>query len=152
MNPSKRCRRTRSRQLELEFRSWGGKRRGAGRKPKGERRGVSHRSRPAIRAVHPAHVVTRAVAGLPSLRRDALRRAIERAFVACCARPGFRLVHYSIQSNHLHMVVEVDDERALARAMKVLLVRVAREVNRILRRAGSLFVDRYFARALTTPR
>jgi REP element-mobilizing transposase RayT len=91
-------------------------------------------------------------AGLPSLRRERARLAIERAFSLGAERAGFRLVHYSIQSNHLHLIVEAHDRRALSRGMQGLTVRIARALNALWDRNGAVFADRYHARALRTPR
>jgi hypothetical protein len=62
-----------------------------------------------------------------------------------------RLVHYSVQSNHLHLVVEAANRRALTRGMQGLAIRLARRVNASVGRKGRLFNDRYHARALRTP-
>ena len=98
------------------------------------------------------HVTVRLRAGLPSLRRDAARAAIERAFSAGAERFGFRLTQYSLQSNHVHLLAEAGDESALSRGMQGLLVRVARALNRVWRRIGAVYSDRYHARQLRTPR
>src|SRR5262249_53716661 len=90
--------------------------------------------------------------GLPNLRRDAARAAIERSFRAAGERFGFRLAQYSLQSNHVHLIAEANDRTALSRGMKGLLVRVARALNRLWKRRGSVFSDRYHARQLKTPR
>ena len=67
-------------------------------------------------------------------------------------RFGFRLVHYSVQANHLHLLVEAEGKRALARGMKGLKVRLARKINAIAGRTGTVFTDRYHARVLSSPR
>ena len=140
------------RQHQLAFRNWGGARRGAGRKPSGDRPRVSHSARPALAARHPVHVTVRAKAGLPSLRRDASRRALERVIACASDRLGARVVHYSIQSNHVHFVIEAASRVALSRAMLGLQVRLARALNELWRRAGAVLADRYHARILSTPR
>ena len=61
-----------------------------------------------------------------------------------------RLVHYSVQSNHLHLLVEVPDRRSLSRGMQGLGVRLAKAVNRVLGRSGTVFAERYHARRLRT--
>ena len=58
----------------------------------------------------------------------------------------------AVQSNHLHFVAESSDECALTRGMIGLVVRLARGLNRLWKRSGQVFPDRYHARALTTPR
>ncbi len=65
---------------------------------------------------------------------------------------GIRLVHYSVMTNHLHFVCEVQDEGALSRGIKGLSVRIARALNRIWKRSGRVFADRYHAHVLKTPR
>src|SRR6185295_15711175 len=64
----------------------------------------------------------------------------------------FRLVQYSVQSNHVHLIVEATDRKSLSRGAQGLAVRVARCVNRALARRGPLWSERYHARALRTPR
>jgi hypothetical protein len=72
--------------------------------------------------------------------------------VGGCTRLGFRLVHYSVQRNHLHLIVEAPSARVLARAMQGLAVRLARRLNAVFRRKGSVFADRYHAHVAATPR
>ena len=97
------------------------------------------------------HVVMRLRAGLPSLRRKDPYRVLKKHFWRGCDRFGFRLVHYSVQANHLHFIVEARDKRALARGMNGLNVRLARGLNKLWDRKGRLFADRYFSRILRTP-
>ncbi len=139
-------------QTELSFRGWGGRRPGAGRKPKEPGRVVSHEKRAPLAARFPVHVVVRLVKGLPSLRDPELYKVVREAFAAGCERFGFRLVQYSVQGNHLHLIAEAEDRVALSRGMKGLLVRIARAVNRVWKRKGKVFAERYFDRILKTPR
>jgi len=139
-------------QLAFAFRTWGGKRKGAGRPPKGNTAGVSHLRRSRLSLHHPLHITLRIAAGVPSLRDGRLFERVRFALAAGRERFGFRLVHFSVQSNHLHLIAEALDSRALALGMQGLSVRLARAVNRTLARRGRLFSDRYHARALKTPR
>jgi REP element-mobilizing transposase RayT len=113
---------------------------------------VSHRTREALAARHPVHVTVRLHDGLPNLRRDAARAVIERCFLAARTRHRICLAHYSLQSNHVHLIAEADDHVVLSRGMQGLLVRVARALNRLWRRRGPVFADRYHARHLRSPR
>jgi REP element-mobilizing transposase RayT len=65
---------------------------------------------------------------------------------------GLRVVHYSIQGNHLHLIVEAQNALALSRGMQRLATRMAKQLNALAGRHGGVFVDRYHARALTSPR
>lgn len=127
---------------------WGGSRPNAGRK-RGDK--VRHCSRGRFRRL-PAHVTLRVRSDVPSLRTVPIVHEIERTFAAGCARPGFRLVHYSLQGNHAHLIVEADDRDALGRGMKAIAARLALAVNRVAHRHGPVFADRYHHQLLSTPR
>jgi len=142
---------TRPRQLELPWRTWGGKRAGAGRKPAAGRAGVPHRARPNHSERHPVHVTMRIERGLPSLRRQVIFAELRGDF-ARASRASFRVVHFSVQSTHVHLLVEANDTVSLSRGIAGLSIRLARSVNRVLSRRGRVWGDRYHARALRTPR
>jgi REP element-mobilizing transposase RayT len=134
------------------FRTWGGKREGAGRKPK--RPGaVSHAKRPGLSSRYPVHISLGVDDKLPGLRRPDLLEAIE-----ACLREvrnnydNFRIVHYSIQDHHLHLVVEAAGRTALSRGMQGLNIRVAKRINKVLGRKGTVFIDRYHETILRSPR
>lgn len=148
------ARRTRQLPLSLRERSrWGGRREGAGRKRKpGAPVRLPHESRERLDRPLPAHVTLRVRTGVPSLRSVPIVREIERTFAAGCTRKGFRLVHYSLQGNHAHLIVEARDRDALGRGMKSIAARLARAVNRVANRTGRVFADRYHLRLLPTPR
>ncbi|MEQ1894898.1 MAG: transposase [Planctomycetota bacterium] len=142
--------REKAKQATFGFTDWGGKRKGAGRKPKGERALVTHRPRPKLKHYTPALVTLRLCANLPSLRDDGVLAVVKDARLKS-AREDFRIVHFSIQTNHLHLIVEAQDNAVLARGMKSFAVRLAKLLNREWRRKGRVFVDRYHLQVLGTP-
>jgi REP element-mobilizing transposase RayT len=131
---------------------WGGKRRGAGRKPNGDRAGVTHQKRPALDERYPVHVTLRVRERVVNLRGAQAFQIIKSSFNRNRDRFGFRLNHFSVQGNHMHLIVEAEDERALARGMHALEIRIALALNRLMgRRRGRVFADRYHSRILKTP-
>jgi REP element-mobilizing transposase RayT len=98
------------------------------------------------------HVTARLRSDLPSLRRARVVAAIERTFRRGCAREDCRMVHYWLERDHVRLVVEAADVRALRRRVRALLIRVARAANAIWRRRGAVFADRYHLHLLRTPR
>jgi REP element-mobilizing transposase RayT len=122
-----------------------------GPKP-GLRPGVRHRARAVHKYWNPLHVTMRAVGGLPSFRAQTLFGAFERA-VRRTRRDDFRVVEFSVQDDHLHLIVEADDNDALARGMKSFSVRANRLFNAALGRGrGRVWADRYHRRDLTSAR
>jgi putative transposase len=138
-------------QLGLPFKAGrGGARAGAGRKcsPVG-RRHTAHRARPQHRAAHPVHVTVRCT--VASLRKQRVVRTVLGA-LRDSRRQHFRIAHYSVQDNHLHLLIEAENKRALSAGMRGLTVRLARRVNKLLGRSGPLCADRWHAHALNSPR
>jgi putative transposase len=131
---------------------WGGARPGAGRKPAAGRSPVPHRARPKHQARHPVHVTL----------RSAFRplRSLHVFPTVCLAIKGstkrdplhFRVLHFSVQWDHLHLIVEASDQRALSSGVRSLAIRIALYVNALVRRRGRLWADRWHGRALTSPR
>lgn len=132
-------------------RTWGGRRDGAGRVSSKRRPDVSHATRPPHDPRHPVHVTLRATRGLRSLRSEPAFSALVRAFTAA-NRDAFRVVHFSVQTDHVHLIVEADSRGDLRRGLNSLNCTAARAVNRAWKRSGPVWGDRYHARALTTPR
>jgi len=129
----------------------GGPRPRAGR-PAGNGSEVPHLKRPVFKEAEPAHVTIRIRKGISSLRVKKVIRAFRRSLREVLARDDFRLVVYSIQRNHLHLIIEAADNDAMASGMKAVASRLARVVNRVFKRSGKVVDGRYHMRALTTPR
>lgn len=127
----------------------GGPRPGAGR-PKSSRK-MPHGVREAFKRVTPIHVTLRVVDGLPSLRRKNVYRRMLHCFEKA-RTDRFQVVRHSVQGNHLHLIVEANSKAALSRGMQGLGIRLAKQCNRVLRRRGKFFSDRYHARILRSPR
>jgi len=136
----------------LSFRQNGGRRAGAGRKPKGEKAGVSHRPRTLLAARFPAHVTMKLQRGLPRLRSRREYASLRAAFAAGCERSGFRLTHYAVLNDHLHFLVEARNRAALSRGLQGLAIRIAKALNKLWQHHGTVFADRYHDRILKTPR
>ena len=142
------------RQRALVFRTWGGKRKGAGRPRKDGsvgRPGVPHVTRPVLAERFPVHVTWRMERGVWNLRTRRCFSVMQRAMFAGALKGGFRLVHYAVMGNHVHLIVEAPNRLRLARGMQGLGIRIARALNRVMGRRGRVIGDRYHAHILRTP-
>ena len=137
--------------LPLGNRWVGGRKRPRRRLPT-ERGSVPHRARALHRSSNPVHVTVRTV--LRSLRSQYMFPTVRGVIVALNRRwfGRFRVVHFSAQADHLHLIVEAEDRAALLGAMRGLGVSLARRVNRLIFRHGRVVADRWHSRALGTPR
>lgn len=139
-------------QPELPFRKvkkrWGGEREGAGR-PRGSR--ASHHARPRFEKPTPVHATVRVRRHVWNLRSRRSYRRIGECLEKACGRLGLRVIEYSVLGNHIHLIVEADDNLALSRGMQGLTIRLARALNALMNGKGSVFDDHYDARLLRTP-
>ncbi|MBL8901482.1 MAG: transposase [Planctomycetes bacterium] len=143
--------RRKNQQLEFDFRQHGGKRKGAGRKPKNAEPGLPHRQRAMKKRGQPLLITVRLADGLPSLRRGRALKLVLAALSASSDRHGMRIIHYTVQDNHLHLLVEADDRECVARGMNALLSPLARALNKLWARRGKVFPERYHDEVISTP-
>jgi REP element-mobilizing transposase RayT len=141
------------------FKQHGGKRRGAGRPPKGKRAGSSHKPRPFLHERYPVHVVLRVVGEIGSLCKRSRYQAIREATLTTARREDFRIVHLSLQRDHVHLLVEAKNTQALSAGMQGFQISAAKHLNAAIskrrpgpRRRGRVFSDRYHAEIITSPR
>ena len=81
-----------------------------------------------------------------------LVRDLERSLREAKGRKGFRVIAYSFQRDHVHLLVEAEDTRALARGMKSIGARIARAVRRAFGGRGPVLTERYHQRGVRSPR
>ena len=136
-------------QLEFPSKGRGGRRPGAGR-PKKKPSRVPHLKRQCFAGTFPLHVSLKIRHEVGDLRTDKRFLRIQRAFRYGCDRFGMRVAQFSVQGNHIHLIVEAADRRSLAKGMQGLAIRLARGVNRVAKRSGSVFSERYHAHVLKT--
>ena len=135
-----------ARQLRIRFRQ---SRRG---RPKSADSGVPHLRREELSRHHGVHVTMRVGSAIRSMRRQRVVFALEEAFRQARIRFGMRIVHYSIQGNHLHLIVEAADKDALSKGMQGLAIRLAKTLNRLFNHKGSVWADRYHSHVLKSRR
>jgi len=143
--------RRRPKQLKMELRTWGGRRAGSGRKPKGRKAGVPHTKRPVVSRHHPVHVTLRVDRAYRNLRTKQRCAVLKRAF-AGAQREGFRITDWSIQRDHIHLIAEATNASLLSRGIQSFSIRAAKGLNALCGRRGVVFPDRYHVHVLKTPR
>jgi REP element-mobilizing transposase RayT len=121
-------------------------RRGVGRPAKKIKsaHAITHQPRPKLGKKEVLHLTLKLRRGLPTLRRDKPFKAIQRSFYKYSEGDGFRLVHFSVQHDHLHIIAEADSKKALSRAMHRLAISISRRLNGLWKRLGGVWTGRVF--------
>lgn len=131
-----------SKQLKLNLYkgTWGGRRPGSGRK-RIHSKGVSHRSREEVKLRTPLHINFKFRA---FIKNKACLRLLNRAIINARSH-GLRVNHYSLQSNHIHLIVESENNEVLTRGMRSLTVTFAKGLKK-----GRVQIERYHLHVLKT--
>jgi REP element-mobilizing transposase RayT len=137
-------------QLDFGFRTPPRKRKRKRGRPRKAGAGVPHLKR-EVSPRHPLHVTLRVRRHVWNLRARRCFRIIEAAFFAAAQRVDARIAQFSVQHDHVHMLVEAGDARGLGSAMQSMCIRVAKGLNVVMDRKGAVFADRYHSRSLRTP-
>jgi REP element-mobilizing transposase RayT len=120
----------------------GGRRPHSGRK-RVHSKGVAHRTREKVSGRTPLHINFKfrtRIKNKQSLR--ILKRAMEKA-----AMHGLRIIHFSMQSNHMHFIMEAPNNEILTRGMRALTISFAKGLKQ-----GRIQVERYHLHVLRTVR
>jgi REP element-mobilizing transposase RayT len=144
-------------QVEIELKTWGGKRKGAGRPPKGFRSSEPHKQRERFTLLTAVHVTLRLVSKFGSLRKRDTYLGLRKATCAVLGRSDFRIVHLSPENDHVHVIVEAENNAALAKGIQAFEISAAQHLNQAITkrrghtRRGKVFADRYHARLIKSP-
>ncbi len=128
----------------------GGRRPGSGRK-RIHSKGVAHRHREKVHHRHPMHINFKVVKGVSNLRNKTILKALKRAIVNA-RRMGLKVNQYSLQSNHVHLVVEAGSNHILTKGMRSLTITFAKRINGIFKREGKVQKERFHLHILRTLR
>jgi len=112
---------------------------------------MTHVRRPPVTRHKPHHVTVRVTRATWNLRSQRCFRPIVLE-LARASRSWLRIVHFSVQRDHIHLIVEADDRRAMSKGLRTLFARIACRLNALMGASGPRFTDRYHEHILATPR
>lgn len=113
---------------------------------------MPHARRERLPRSYPAHVTLKVAPDVWNLRGDRVMQEIRTVFWQMRGAAGMHLTQFSIQRNHLHLIVEAEGHASFSLGMKMLCVRLAARINRIMGRRGKVFPERFHMHILRSPR
>lgn len=98
------------------------------------------------------HITARARKGLPSFRAQRIASLVL-LLMRRLNDAGFQIVHFSVQTNHIHLIVEAKDREIIIKKMSGFMISFAKRLNAMLGRArGKVWDDRYYRRDIDSSR
>lgn len=120
----------------------GGRRPHSGRK-RIHSKGVAHRIRESVTGRTPMHINFKY---RTQIKNKFCLKLLKRAILNS-RKHGLRVNHYSLQSNHIHLIVEAESNEILSRGMRSLTVTFARGLK-----MGKIQIERYHLHVLRAVR
>lgn len=124
--------------LDLFKGQHGGRRLGAGRK-RLHSPGVAHRTREKVKSRYPLHINFKVRL---QIRNKQALSLLKRAIINARGQ-GLRIIHFSLQSNHVHLIVEAADNALLTKGMRSLTITFAKGLKK-----GRIQMERYHLHVL----
>lgn len=122
----------------------------AGRKPIHDK-GIRHISRPTLRRPSSLHLTVKVLRNKAEIKNKSvlklLRHAIQRARLQ-----GLKIIHYSLEYDHVHLLIEAENNHILGKGMQALGVSLSKGINRLKNLKGAVYKHRYHFRQITSPR
>lgn len=128
--------------LNLDKGSRGGRRSGSGRR-RLHSKGVAHRAREEVTKRTPVHVNFKYKT---HIRNKTCLKLLKRA-IANARGYGLKIIHFSMQHNHIHLILEPSTNEILTKGMRSLTITFAKGL-----RAGKVQLERYHLHVLKTLR
>jgi REP element-mobilizing transposase RayT len=104
---------------------------------------IYHRSRPEIPRARPVHVTIKSNKNIiPNLRSKVfykeIRQGMKRARIL-----GIRIIHFSVQRDHVHMLIEAENKKQLGESMRALSISLSKRFSFTLKKKVKALKNRY---------
>lgn len=123
---------------------------GAGR-PAIHDRGIRHIARDEIRRLTPLHLTVKIEKQKAGLRNKSILKTLHTS-IKKARQKGLKIIHYTLEYDHIHLLVESDNNETLGRGMQSFGISFSKGINKIKATKGKVFKTRYHFRKLKTPK
>lgn len=112
-------------------------------------KGIRHTSREEIFKPSPLHLTVKLKRA--DIQNKVVLRILKHAIYRSRLQ-GLRVIHFSLEHNHVHLYAECESNFVLGKAMKAFGVTFVRRVNKLKKIKGQLYKYRYHLRVLKSAR
>jgi REP element-mobilizing transposase RayT len=119
---------------------------GAGRPAKNDA-GIRHTSRPLIIKPSSLHLTVKVKHIKADIKNKIILHLLKRAIMNG-RRQGLKIIHFSLEYDHVHLLIEADNNTLLGKGMKAFGVTFAKAINRLRKLRGAVYKHRYHFRRI----
>lgn len=122
----------------------------AGRPAKNDA-GIRHTKRPDLTRPSSLHLTVKIEKSKANLKNKNVLAILKKA-IFNARRQGLKVIHYSLEYDHIHLIIEADNNRTLGKGMQAFGVTLAKAINRMRKVKGQVYKHRYHFRQITSSR
>lgn len=123
---------------------------GAGR-PAFNDRGIRHTSRPTLKKMSSLHLTIKVNRNKAEIKNKKVLKLLKHS-IANARRQELKVIHFALEYDHVHLLIEAEDNVTLGKGMMSLGVTLAKGINRLKKLKGSVYKHRYHFRHITSSR
>lgn len=114
-------------------------------------RGIRHIERPRFNRPRSFHLTIKVKSNKADIQNKKILKALHHAIFRGRLK-GLKIVHYTLEFNHVHLLVEASCNRVMHSGMQALGISLAKAINRFKSLKGSVYKHRYHYRQISSPR
>jgi REP element-mobilizing transposase RayT len=113
--------------------------------------GVAHSTRERVTRHLPLHINFKLALEKGTLRNKTVLKFLAKAIAKARAK-DLRIIQFSLQHNHVHLIVEANNNQTLSKGMRALIISLVMRLNFHWKKSGQRLKQRYHLHVLRTRR
>jgi REP element-mobilizing transposase RayT len=109
--------------------------------------GIRHRERPILTKPTSLHLTVKILRAKAKLKNKIILSILKRSIMNA-RKKGLRVIHYSLEYDHIHLLIEADDNFILGKGMQAFGVTFSKALNRMRKMRGAVYKHRYHFRKI----
>jgi len=121
---------------------------GAGRPARNDP-GIRHTKRPHLKRPSSLHLTVKIKKNKAEIKNKSVLAILKRSILNA-RKQGLRVIHYSLEYDHVHLLIEADNNLILGKGMQAFGVTFSKAINRLKKLAGEVYKHRYHFRRISS--
>jgi len=113
-------------------------------------KGIRHTLRPRLKKASSLHLTIKVKKIKAEIKNKAVLNLLKRA-ISNARKQGLIIIHYTLEYDHINLLIEADNNSTLAKGMQSLGVTLSKGINRLKKLKGAVYKHRYHFRQISSP-
>ncbi|MGZ3787001.1 MAG: transposase [Bacteriovorax sp.] len=113
--------------------------------------GIRHTSRPFLKKPSSLHLTVKIKKNKAEMKNKSVFSLLKRAILNA-RRQGLKVIHYSLEYDHVHLLIEAENNHILGKGMQAFGGTFSKAINRMRKLKGGVYKHRYHFRKISSAR